>query len=61
MAVHGFAHLTHGTYRCTAYSKYGSVQAARDMNLSLTVKPQTEISVSPDIVSLVKLAFTINL
>ena len=43
--VHGFALLAHGTYRCTAYSKYGSVQSARDMNLSLTVKPPTEISV----------------
>ena len=50
-AVHCFAHLAHGTYRCTAYSKYGSVQSARDMNLSLTVKPPTEISVSPDTVS----------
>jgi len=55
-AVHGFAHLPHGTYRCTAYSKYGSVLSARDMNLSLTVKPPTEISVSPDTVSSVKLA-----
>ena len=42
------------------YSKYGSVQSARDMNLSLTVKPPTEISVSPDTVSSVKSASTSN-
>ena len=50
-AVNGFAHFAHGTYHFSAYSKYGSVQSARDMNLSLTVKPPTAISVSPDAVS----------
>jgi hypothetical protein len=55
-AVQGFAHLAHGTYHCTVYSKYGSVQSARDMTLSLTIKPPTEISVSPDTVWSVKSA-----
>jgi hypothetical protein len=50
-AVHVFARLAHGTYHCTAFSKYGSVQSAREMNRSLTVKPPTEISLSPDTVS----------
>ena len=50
-AVHGFAHITHGTYYCTASCKFGSVQSARDMNLSLTVKAPTEISLSPDTIS----------
>jgi hypothetical protein len=40
----------HGTYHCTAYLKYGSVQSAGDMNLSLSVKLPTEISASPDTV-----------
>ena len=50
-AVHGFAHFTHGTYHCTASTKYVSVQSGRNINLSLTVKPPTAISVSPDTVS----------
>ena len=40
-AVHGFAHLPHGTYNCTAFSIYDTVQSARYMNLSLTVNPPT--------------------
>jgi hypothetical protein len=59
-AVQGFAHLAHGTYHCNVYSKYGSVQSARDMNLSLTVKPPTEISVSADTVWSVKSASISN-
>jgi len=50
-AVHGFVHLAHGTYSCTEFSIYDTVQSARYMNLSLTVNPPTEISVSPDTVS----------
>jgi len=50
-AVHGFAHLAHGTYHFSAYSKYGSVQSARDMNLSFIAKTVTAISVPPDILS----------
>jgi hypothetical protein len=58
--VHGFAHLWHGTYQCTTYSTYDTVQSARDMNLSLINKPPTEISVSPDIVSSIVPVFISN-
>jgi len=54
-AVHGFAHFGQGSNHSTVSCKYDSVQSERDMNLSLAVKPPTEISVYPDIVLSVKL------
>jgi len=59
-AVHVFAHLAQGTFHFTASTKYGSVQSARDMKLSFTVKTPTDISVSPDTVSSFKSASISN-